>query len=105
LVSFTRRYGGLWQPHVVLSLCRIAVAAAVAGLVMWAVQGALLGGVAATASSMGRSLSTLTAALLAGGASYALLCFLMGVKEVSEVAQALRRRLGRFRGRPSPLQA
>jgi peptidoglycan biosynthesis protein MviN/MurJ (putative lipid II flippase) len=99
LVSFSRRYGGLWQPQVLLGLCRIAVAAALAGLVMELVKEALPGGVS---TSLGRTLGTLTVALLAGGVSYAGLCTLLGVREAQEVGQALGRRLQRLRGAQPP---
>ena len=99
LVSFSRRYGGLWQPQVLLSLCRIAVAATCAGLVMWTAIGALYSG---PTTSLGRTTGALVVALGAGGASYAVLCLLMGVSEVREVAQMLGRRLRRLRAAPPP---
>ena len=105
LVSFSRRYGGLWQPHVLLGLMRITVAATCAGLVMWTVLGAVLGQRAMDPSvSLWRTLGSLSLALLAGGVSYAVLCALMGVREVREVGQAVGRRLRRLRGAPPPLR-
>jgi len=107
LVSFSRRYGGLWQPHVLLGLSRITVAATCAGLVMWTVLGAVLGQRAVDPSvSLGRTLGCLGLALLSGGVSYAVLCALMGVREVREVGQtvgqAVSRRLRRLSGAPPP---
>jgi len=107
LVSFSRRYGGLWQPHVLLGLARITVAATCAGLVMWTVLGAVLGQRAVDPSvSLGRTLGCLGLALLSGGVSYAVLCALMGVREVREVGQtvgqAVSRRLRRLSGAPPP---
>ncbi len=103
LVSFSRRYGGLWQPHVLLGLMRITVASTCAGLVMWTVMGAMLGQQATDPSvSLWRTFGGLSLALLAGGVSYAVLCALMGVREVREAGQAVGRRLRRLSGAPPP---
>jgi putative peptidoglycan lipid II flippase len=100
LVSFSRRYGGLWQSHVLLSLARITVAATCAGLVMWTVLSSLLGTqTAALSVPLGRTLGCLSLALVSGGTSYAVLCALMGVREVQEVGQAAGRRLRRLLSR------
>lgn len=100
LVSFSRRYGGLWQSHVLLSLARITVAATCAGLVMWTVLSSLLGTqTAALSVPLGRTLGCLSLALVSGGTSYAVLCALMGVREVQEVGQVAGRRLRRLLSR------
>jgi putative peptidoglycan lipid II flippase len=98
LVAFTRSYGGLWRPEVVLGLCRVAVAAVVSGLGMWAALHLLMGKSATsagiTATSTGWMLAVLSIAGAVGVAIYLGLCWLMGVGEVREAGQALQRRLG-----------
>lgn len=97
LVAFSRSYGGLWRSEVVLGLCRVAVAAVVSGLGMWAALHLLLGKSATsagiTATSTGWTLAVLSIAGAVGVAIYLGLCWLMGVGEVREAGQALRRRL------------
>lgn len=99
LACFTRFYGGLWRAEVVLGLSRVLVAAVVSGLVMWVVlhgpsgKSATAAGI--TATSPGRALLLLAMAGSAGAASYLGLCWLMGVKEVQELSEAVRRRAGR----------
>lgn len=103
LVAFSRSYGGLWRSEVVLGLCRVAVAAVVSGLGMWATLHLLLGKSATsagiTATSTGWMLIVLGIVGTAGVAIYLGLCWLMGVGEVREAGQALRRRLDRVRKR------
>ncbi|MFO0574152.1 MAG: murein biosynthesis integral membrane protein MurJ [Polyangia bacterium] len=103
LLCFSRYYGGLWRAEVVLGLCRVAVAAVVSGLVMWATLSALLGKSATaagtTATSPAWALVLVAVAGTAGGGSYVGLCWLMGVKEVKEAGEALRRRARRITSR------
>jgi hypothetical protein len=85
---------------VLLSLARITVAATCAGLVMWTVLSSLLGTqTAALSVPLGRTLGCLSLALVSGGTSYAVLCALMGVREVQEVGQVAGRRLRRLLSR------
>lgn len=103
LAAFTRSYGGLWRSEVVLGLCRVAVAAVVSGLGMWAALHLVLGKSATsagiTATSTGWMLVVLSIAGAVGVAIYLGLCWLMGVGEVREAGQALQRRLARLRKR------
>lgn len=96
---FLRLYGGLLQPALVLSLLRMAVAAAVMGLLL-SILGPLLLGPAVHAAGMAdvplwRAIVGLFLLCGLGGLAYAVLCGLMQVKEVDEVLGALRRRLPR----------
>jgi len=96
---FLHRYGGLLQPAMVLSLLRMAVAAAVMGLLLWVLGPFLLGPAVHAAGMAGVPLWRAIVGLLLlcglGGLAYAVLCGLMQVKEVDEVLGALRRRLAR----------
>ena len=100
LVSFSRRYGGLWQPQVVLGLLRMAVAAAVMGLLLHVLREPLMGKIApldgTTATPLLRVIAGLGVSIGLGAACYGALCVLMQVEEVGELRGALRRRLGRF---------
>lgn len=99
LISFSRRYGGLFTPTVVLSLARMAAASACAGLAMWAMVGVWLGKNATelgiTATSIWGCILLLGVTLAIGGGTYVTLCLLMGVSEVREVGEVLQRRLRR----------
>jgi putative peptidoglycan lipid II flippase len=100
-VVFLRRYGGLLQVQAVLAVLRMAAAAAVMGLVLHALAPLCLGAaVAAEGFSAGpqhvplwRTLVGLGGLTAAGGLSYAVLCALMQVDEISDVMAAVRRRL------------
>ncbi len=103
LSVFLRRYGGLLQSAAVLALLRMGVAAAVMGLVLWALEPLCLGA-AMHASGLapgpdrvplwraGFGLGLLCAL---GGLAYGALCGLMQVEEVGEVVNAVRRRVNR----------
>lgn len=103
LLVFLRRYGGLLQPAVVLALLRMAVAAAVMGLLLWILAPLLLGPAVHAAGLLpGPTIVPLWRAVIGlgllvglGGLAYAGLCGLMGVGEIGELLSSLRRRLPR----------
>jgi putative peptidoglycan lipid II flippase len=102
LLVFLRRHGGLLPPAMLLGLLRMAVAAAVMGLVLL-LLGPLLLGAAMQASGVSqlplwRSVVGLGLLIGSGAVAYGGLCGLLQVGEVGEVADALCRRLGRKSG-------
>lgn len=103
LVVFIRWYGGLLQPAVVLALLRMAVAAAIMGLVLWIMAPLLLGPAVHAAGLLpGPTKVPLWRAVIGmgllvgiGGLAYGGLCRLMQVGEMDDLLSALRRRLPR----------
>jgi putative peptidoglycan lipid II flippase len=83
LVVFLRRYGGLLQRELILGLLRMAMAAAVMGLVLWELAPLFLGVVG------------LVFLIGVGGTVYVGLCALMRVLEVQDLLGVVRRRLPR----------
>jgi putative peptidoglycan lipid II flippase len=103
LLVFLRRYGGLLQSGVVLALLRMAVAAAVMGLVLLTLAPLLLGPAMHAEGflpgplrvPLWRAIAGLGLLCGVGGLSYAALCGLMQVGEVGELLAALKRRVNR----------
>jgi putative peptidoglycan lipid II flippase len=101
LAVFARRYGGLFQPALVLALLRMAVAAAVMGLLLWVLAPLLLGPAVHAAGlapgplrvPLWRAIGGLGVLVALGGLAYAGLCGLMQVGEIDDLVGALRRRL------------
>src|SRR5262249_8789341 len=101
LLVFLRWYGGLVQRQMVLALLRMAVAAAVMGLVLCVLSPMLLGPAVRAAGflpgpagvPLWRALGGLGLLVGIGGLVYVALCGAMRVSEIDDLLSAFRRRL------------